>query len=145
MVTVTCTTTITGGSAGSLVLGPGSTCILGGTINGSIIVPKGSALDLEGATVTGSISADGATFFRMCGTTTNAVAVQNSTGFVLIGDPGDDGCAVNTLSGSLLLLHNTAGLEAIGNHVAGAIVVSGNSGAGPLPEDTAPEVEGNGP
>ncbi|MDQ1400956.1 MAG: hypothetical protein QOK20_2888, partial [Acidimicrobiaceae bacterium] len=27
----------------------------------------------------------------------------------------------------------------------GAITVSGNSGTGPFPEDTAPEIEGNGP
>jgi uncharacterized repeat protein (TIGR01451 family) len=144
MVTVTCTTTITGANAGPLIVGPGSTCVIGGTISGSVVVPSGSALDLEGVTVMGSISSNGATYFRMCATTSNAVTVLNSTGFVLIGDPGDDGCAVNTVT-TLTLLDNTAGLEAIGNHVAGAITVNGNSGTGPFPEDTAPEVEGNGP
>ncbi|MDQ1416677.1 MAG: large repetitive protein [Acidimicrobiaceae bacterium] len=145
MVTVTCTTTITGSLSGGLVLGPGSTCVIGGTIKGSIVVPSGALLDLEGAKVTGSITANGAAFFRMCGTTTNSVTVNDSTGFVLIGDPGDDGCAVNTIKGALTLQDNTGGVEAIGNHVTGAITVSGNSGTGPFPEDTAPEIEGNGP
>lgn len=144
VVTVTCTTTMTGHS-GTLVLGAGSTCVIGGTISGAVVVPRGALLDLEGVTVVGSISSSGAAFIRVCATTVNSVAVNGSTGFVLIGDAGDDGCGINTLHGSLTLQNNTGGVEAIGNHVAGAITVSGNSGTGPFPEDTAPDITGNGP
>jgi hypothetical protein len=42
------------------------------------------------------------------------------------------------------MTNNTGGLEAIGNHVGGAVINTGNSGAGPFPEDTTPEVSGNG-
>jgi hypothetical protein len=31
----------------------------------------------------------------------------------------------------------------MGNTVAGAVVASGNSGAGPFPGDTAPNISGN--
>ncbi len=141
-VSVTCTTTITGDHAG-VVLGPGSTCILGGTITGSLVVPRGAALDLEGVTVTGSVNANGASLVRICGSTMNSLTVNGSTGFVLVGDPGDDNCTSNTIKGSLTLINNTGGLDAIGNHVAGAITITGNSGTGPFPSDTGPEVSGN--
>jgi hypothetical protein len=63
-----------------------------------------------------------------------SVDIVNAQGLVIVGDPGDANCAVNTISGTLLLRTNTHGLEAIGNTV-GALVVSGNSGPGPYPGD----------
>jgi hypothetical protein len=78
----------------------------------------------------------------MCGSSASSVTVENATGFVVVGDPAD-GCAANTLSGPLVLIHNTGGVQAIGNTVAGAVTASGNSGAGPFPNDTAPNVSGN--
>ncbi|MDQ6614735.1 MAG: Ig-like domain-containing protein, partial [Actinomycetota bacterium] len=143
-VTVTCTTTITGNRTGAIILRPGSTCLSGAHITGSIIVAAGATLDVENSTITGSITAVKPSTFRLCGSTIRgAVSVTGATGFVLIGDPGDDGCATNSIGGSLTLLNNTHGLEVIGNHVAGVLVVSGNSGKGPYPEDTAPEISGN--
>jgi hypothetical protein len=141
--TVGCTNTITGNVNGSLVLGPGSTCVLNATVGGSITVPKGSLLDLENSTVTGSINASKAAFVRICGSSASSVTISSSTGPVVVGDAGD-GCAVNTFSGSLTVLHNTHGVQVIGNHVAGAVTASGNSGAGPFPSDTSAEVSGNG-
>ncbi|MDP9073044.1 MAG: Ig-like domain repeat protein, partial [Actinomycetota bacterium] len=142
---VGCDTTLTGDVNGALIGGPGSTCVIGGHITGAVVVPAGSSLDLEGVTVDGSISADGAAFIRICGSTASAISVSNSTGFVLIGDAGDDSCNPNTLSGALTLSHNTGGVEAIGNHVAGTVIDTANSGTGPFPEDTAPDIAGNGP
>ncbi len=82
---------------------------------------------------------------QICGTEVGgSVFVSGAKGFVLIGDPGDDGCAINRIGGSLILMSNHHGLDAIGNHVARTVFASGNSGAGPFPEDTAPEVSGNG-
>jgi len=62
---------------------------------------------------------------------------------VVIGDVAD-GCAVNTFSGSLTVLNNTGGVQVIGNHVAGAVTASGNSGSGPFPNDSAVNISGNG-
>jgi hypothetical protein len=44
-----------------------------------------------------------------------------------------------------LLQNNHSGLEVEGNHVAGTVTNAGNSGSGAFPEDTAPDVSGNGP
>ena len=140
-----CATKVTGNHVGSLVTGAGLTCLSGVHLRGSVIVPRGASVDIENSTITGSISATGPADVRVCGTTVRgSVGVSAALGFVLIGDPGDDGCATNRIGGSLILVNNHHGLEAIGNRVAGTVVVSGNSGAGPFPEDTAPDVSGNG-
>ncbi|MGH9125194.1 MAG: Ig-like domain-containing protein, partial [Acidimicrobiales bacterium] len=141
--TVTCTQTITGTHA-ALVLAHGSTCVLDATITGSIIVPSGAALDLENSTVHGAVSAtSGTTGLRMCGSSASSVSVENSTGFAVIGDPAD-GCGTNVLNGSLTLIDNSGGVQAIGNFVAGAVTAINNTGAGPFPDDTAPHISGDG-
>jgi uncharacterized repeat protein (TIGR01451 family) len=147
-VSVTCATTVAGTRSGTLTLGPGSTCIAAGAhVTGSVIVHAGAAVDLEGATIDGPIDAtDAPSAFRLCGSTVGgSVSVSNATGFVLVGDPGDDACPVNTIHGSLSLKNNTHGVEAIGNHVSGAVLASGNSGAGPFADDTGPDISGKGP
>jgi hypothetical protein len=45
----------------------------------------------------------------------------------------------------LTLVGNHGGLEAIGNQVSGSVVANSNTGTGPYPEDTAPDISGNGP
>ncbi|MGH9126320.1 MAG: beta strand repeat-containing protein [Acidimicrobiales bacterium] len=142
--TVSCTTTITG-SNGALIPGPGSTCVIGGTVSGSITVPAGSSLDLEGVTVVGSVNVSGGGAIRICGSTIGgSVTVTGDTSFVVIGDAAD-GCAANTIGGSLTLLSNHHGVQVIGNTVKGAVTASGNSGAGPFPDDTAAHISGNHP
>jgi hypothetical protein len=141
--TVGCTTTITG-TQPALVLGTGVTCILNATVTGSITLSQGAAVDVENSTVQGSINAgSGTKGFRMCGSSASSVTVANSSSFVVIGDPAD-GCATNTLSGSLTLIGNTGGVQAIGNSVAGSVTARGNSGTGPFPDDTAVNISGNG-
>jgi hypothetical protein len=143
---VTCATNISGSRSGGVVLGPGSTCIVNANVAGSVTVPKGAVLDLEGATISASIIASGPGTVRLCGTTiAGSLSINGATGFVLIGDTGDDACAANTISGSLTLQNNTGGVEVIGNHVGGRVTASGNSGTGPFPDDTGPDVSGNGP
>jgi hypothetical protein len=142
-VTVTAGTTITGPHTGTIVLAPGTTTVItNAQINGAIVVQTGASVDIENSTVTGAISATNAGDIRICGSTLSSVTVQQSTGFVVIGD-AMDGCATNTLSGSLTVLNNTGGVQVIGNTVAGAVTASGNSGAGPFPDDTAANVSGN--
>lgn len=143
---VACTTTITGSSPSLAVSGrSGTVCVRNAFISGGITISDGIALDIEDSTITGVISIKRSSAVRMCGSHGAGVSIAGSRGFVLVGDGGDDACAVNTIDGGLSLTGNTHGVEAIGNHVSGAIVVVGNSGAGPLPEDTAPDVSGNGP
>ncbi len=99
-------------------------------------------MDLENSTVT-SLVTNRPGSVRVCaGTLNGSAVVSGATGFVLIGDSGDDGCKPNTIRGVLILANNTHGLEAIGNHVS-FVLAAGNSGAGAFPEDNAPEVSGN--
>ena len=142
-----CTTTITGNHSGALVVPAGSIlCLSDAHQSGSIIVQRGGGLSVENSTISGSVTAYSPRVFRMCGSTTGgSVSVSGATGFVMVGDPGDDACASNTIGGALILQNNHHGLDAIGNTVKGAVTVSGNSGVGPFPSDTGPEVSGNGP
>jgi hypothetical protein len=144
-VTVGTTTTITSPHPGALIVAAGTRVLVKNTTVGPVIVQRGGALDVEGSTIA-SLSTSSATAVRLCASTVKgSVSVNGSTGFVLIGDSGDDACGPNSIGGSLTLQHNTHGVEAIGNHVVGAVTTSGNSGTGAFPEDSASEVSGNGP
>jgi virginiamycin B lyase len=141
---IRCTATISGNHVGTIVVGPGSTCVSGAHITGSLIVPRGAAVDIESSSIVGPISATAPSGLRICATAVSgSVTVGSATGFVLVGDSGDDGCASNTIGGSLILVRNTHGVDAIGNHVAGAVSATANAGAGPFSEDIAPEISGN--
>ncbi|GAA1972700.1 hypothetical protein GCM10009738_57550 [Kitasatospora viridis] len=141
--TVACARTITG-TTGGLFTGGESTCIVGATVNGSVRDAGDGALFISGSTIHGAVLSTDGTLFGLCGSTvTSTVNVHGATGFVVVGDPGDDGCAGNRIDGSLMLSGNQAGLEAVGNHVGGEVQVQGTTGAGPFPEDTRAELEGN--
>jgi hypothetical protein len=57
----------------------------------------------------------------------------------------DMASGLGTVTGSLDLTNNHHGVQAIGNRVGGAVINSGNSGAGLFPDDLGPVVSGNGP
>ena len=142
---VTCQVNITSQFNGTLTVTQ-STCVSGTTVNGNVIVQPGGSLSFSGSTLNGSISSNGATTVRLCGNTLPNVTVANSTGFVLIGDGGDDGaagCAGNKIFGSITLTNNHAGAEIGGNTQFGNITLNGTTGVGPSNEDAAPEVEAN--
>ncbi|MDP9074825.1 MAG: hypothetical protein M3N98_11755 [Actinomycetota bacterium] len=134
-------TTITGDQS-SIVVAPGSSVLLtNANVAGAVIVQPGGSLDVENSIITGSITASSPGALRVCVSTIGgSINVAGAAGFVLIGDSGDDGCAPNTIGGSVTLSDNHHGVEMIGNSVAGAILATGNSGAGPFPEDVAPEI-----
>ena len=140
---------ITGTVNGGYTVHTGQSICIIGRINGGTTVQSGGALYLNGATINGGLVSTGATGLRFCGSTLNgAVSITGSTGFMTIGDGADDGppgCAGNTfnLTLSLTVSNNTRGLEFGANNVTGAVSFSGNTGAGPTPEDAVPEVEGN--
>jgi surface antigen len=143
---VTCTVNLTGNHPGALTASGDSTCVVDATVGGAIVVPKGTSLAVINSTVGGAITASSIPdAIEVCGShfIGGATDIINAQGLVIIGDPGDANCAANTIGGTLLLLSNTHGLEAINNTVGG-LVTSGNSGPGPFPGDIS-SVSGNHP
>ncbi|WP_188309909.1 Ig-like domain-containing protein [Streptomyces sp. CBMA123] len=141
--TVNCTRTVTG-SVASVVATGESTCVLNATVHGNVAAGPGTALFMGNSTVQGDIASSGSTLIGVCGTTaTGSLAVYGASGFVVIGDPGDDYCAANQINQKVALSNNTGGLELVGNHIGQSVAVFGNSGTGPFPEDNRPEIEGN--
>ena len=140
---------INGTINGGYTVHSGQSICITGRVNGGLTVQSGGALFLNGAVINGGIASTGATGLRFCASNINGdVTITASTGFVLIGDAGDDGppgCAGNTINlVSLLTVSNsTGGFELGANQVGGSVTFSGNTGTGPTSEDTAPEVEGN--
>ncbi len=134
---VTCTVTITGNHPNAVVASGDSTCVVNATVGGSITVSKGTSLAVINSAVNGSINATNApNAIEICGSHVvgGSVNISKAKGLVIVGDPGDANCAVNTISGTLLLSNNAHGVEAIGNTV-GALVATANSGPGPFPGD----------
>jgi hypothetical protein len=124
----------------------GSTCVNSATVNGGITVLPGAALSLTNSTINGGVSSSGATAVTSCGNLIHgASTVRTTSGYVLIGDNGDDGlsCAGNDIRGHLTLNANAGQLELGGNHVAGGVTISNTSGIGPNVENLISEIEGN--
>ena len=140
---VPCIGTVNGG----YTVASGTSICISGRVNGGITVRAGGVLVLQGAIVYGGVISTGATALRFCASTINGgVTATGTTGFVMIGDKGDDGtptCAANTTNGGLTLTNNRGGLEIGGNSISGAVTLIGNTGSGPTAEDAVPEVEGN--
>jgi hypothetical protein len=118
------TTTITGSlnvaKGQSVCLGPG------GKITGSVTVANGGAFWANGGSIGGSLSATGALGLTACSTkVTGSVSVTGSTGPAVL---GGQGCAGDTIGGSLTASGNTAGVSAVGDTVTGSLNISGNSG-----------------
>ncbi|MFB7666421.1 Ig-like domain repeat protein [Kitasatospora sp. NPDC056138] len=142
--TVTCTRTITGSVPDAVFAGNGSTCIVNATVGGTVHGAAGGALFISNSTIRGSILSSDGTLLGVCGSTvTGSVNVARAGGFVVIGDPGDDGCAGNGITGLVALSNNHSGAEVIANHVGGSVQVQGTTGTGPFPEDSRAEIEGN--
>ncbi|MFJ9711275.1 Ig-like domain-containing protein [Streptomyces sp. NPDC101234] len=142
--TVTCTRTITGSVPNAVFAGSGSTCIVNATVGGTVHGAAGGALFISNSTIRGSVLSLDGTRFGVCGSTvTGSVNVARAAGFVVIGDPGDDGCAGNRITGQVALSDNHSGAEVIANHVGGSVQVQGTTGTGPFPEDSRAEIESN--
>jgi hypothetical protein len=129
---VNCSTKLVADVPGDLPVAAG-TCTSAGaiTVNGNITIQAGGALFLNGTTVHGGITsteAAGAAELALCGSLVDgAVTVMNSSGFVLLGDGGEDGCPANSLHGSVTIAQNRAGFEVSGNSIAGSMTVNANS------------------
>lgn len=142
---VRCLTIVTGRVNGGLTVS-GSTCVNNATVNGGITVLPGAALSLTNSTVNGGVSSSRAKAVTWCGNLIHgASTISMTSGFVLIGDNGDDGfsCAPNDIRGHLTLNANAGQLELSGNHIAGGVTISNTSGIGPTVENLITEIEGN--
>jgi hypothetical protein len=138
--------TLTGKHGGSFTISV-PTYLSGVTITGPVTVKSGGALIVSHSKVNGPVTAVGAQGVRICASTINgSLKISGTTGFVIIGDAGDDplyGCGHNVLSGPVSLNGNLGGLELGGNTISGSVSVASTTGTGPDPEDLAPEIEGN--
>jgi hypothetical protein len=140
---VTCAKTITGTHGNVTATGP-STCIVNATITGTVHVKPGAALFITHSTLHRGISSASATRIAVCASNiTGSVEIHDSTGFVLLGDPGDDGCPANKITGTVNLDENTGGTELDRNRISGSVTLNENRGTGPFPEDTGTQIEAN--
>ena len=142
---VRCMTVVTGRVNGGLTVS-GSTCVNDATVNGGVTVLPGAALSLNNSTVNGGVRSSAAKAVTFCTSSINGASMVSMTsGFVLIGDNGDDGfsCGGNVLRGTLTLSGNTGQLELGGNQISGGATISTTSGAEPTVENSITEIEGN--
>jgi len=143
-VTSPCTTTIQNSRVRKPALGTGTTCFIHDVISGTITVPAGDSVFISSSTVSGRLTAVNPAAVSVCGSRfSGAVNISGATKFVLLGDPGDDFCAGNTLRRGVTLTSNHGGLEVGHNHVSGSVTVTGTTGHGPAAEDVGTEIEAN--
>ena len=132
-----------------MTLSGGSWLLSAATVQGNLTIAKGTIVAIVSSHITGTLtqntlSTDTGGALSLCGTSVGGnVKVSRATGAVLIGDNGDDGCGIDTLSMGLALASNTGGVEMAGNKITGSVSLTGNSGTGAFAEDSRPEVEAN--
>jgi hypothetical protein len=132
-----CTTTITGGTVGSLVVPEGETCtLIGVTVEGSVTVKAGASLftnDLNGVNtrIEGNVFGRDARTVRLIDTdvigqgTTGNINLQRTTGPIVI---GVEDCRVDPQVGNNITLINNLGTIAICQMTVGeTITLQGNA------------------
>lgn len=141
--TFACAKTLTG-PQGALMVSSGTVCLDHAQVKGSVTVLGTGSVSITNSTVSGEITDSRGGALAVCGTTVgiNIVAVEAS-GFVLIGDPGDDYCAGNTVGLAIRVINNAHGVDVVGNRYGVSLAAVGNSGHGPYSADTAPEIANN--
>jgi hypothetical protein len=142
---VACVNTLTGNFPSSLNLSGGSWCLNNANVGSAVIVSPGTLVIIINSTLRSDLNANGSNNLAVCNTTVRgSLNVTDAAGFVLIGDPGDDLCPGNALFSSVRLDSNHAGVELGANsRIMGSVMVRGNSGVGPFPDDSRPEIEAN--
>ncbi len=141
--TVTCDRMITG-TVASVIAPAGTTCLSGATVTGSVTAAAGATVSVVNTKI-GTIfkAKDTPAAIWVCGSTIGDIEIARATGFLILGDIAEEGCAANTVKGSVELFANTAGLVLANNVVGSGVKVNSNLGAGPQSDHPAPEVEGN--
>jgi hypothetical protein len=134
--------TVTGKQGG--VTASGGTWLISGASLKSLTINANTTVVVLNSTVTSDVTAKNAGVVTICGSTIGGgLNIAAATGFVLVGDPKDDGCAPNTITGAVMLQNNRAGLNFRNNSTPSNVTVTGNAGGGPNPVDAAPVISGN--
>jgi hypothetical protein len=141
---VTAAHVVSGNVDGVLTLTAGSWFLDGAVVTSDVRVQRGAAVAIRNSRLGGSLTASGAAAMAVCGSDVAGTATVSATsGFVLLGDPGDDDCAGNVFRGAAVVKGNRGGVEIGANSFRGGLTVSANTGNGPLPEDRGTEIEAN--
>src|SRR5207248_2398736 len=125
--TVTFSHAVVTGIHGAMTLSGGSWLLSAATVQGNLTIAKGTIVAIVSSHITGTLtqntlSTDTGGALSLCGTSVGGnVKVSRATGAVLIGDNGDDGCGIDTLSMGLALASNTGGVEMAGNKITGSV------------------------
>ncbi|HET9257694.1 MAG TPA: Ig-like domain repeat protein, partial [Pseudonocardiaceae bacterium] len=143
---VGCGRTISGVVPGALSV-TGSTCLTNATVLGTVTVQPGAALSLSQSNLTGALTSTTAGALTVCASSVNGLTtIRSTTGFVLLGDNGDDGqpsCAGNRFAGIVTLDANAGLAEIGGNQFLLSLTVNATTGHGPDTETTTTEIENN--
>ena len=136
---------VSGQLPGTLTVPAGAVVFLkNATVTGSVVVSPGGKLAAVNSSVAGSVASINAAEIRMCGdTVSGATSILGTTGYTLVGDPGENSCAGNTFSRAVTLSSNTGGVAFNGNHASAQVTLSADHGGGLFADDTAPMVEAN--
>jgi hypothetical protein len=136
---------LSGGSCTSsnMTISGGSWLLSGVCIGGTLSVTSGTSVAIVNSTIKNQLTVTNPGTVAVCGSTiVGNTSVSGATGFVLLGDPRDDGCAANSFK-NVSLSSNTAGVELDVNAISGNVSLTSNKGGGPFPEDVNPSVEAN--
>jgi hypothetical protein len=143
---VACGRTISGLVGGPLNV-TNSTCLSNAFVVGSVAVRPGAALSVSNSTIMANLASTGAAALSVCGSgVMGLTTISGTTGFVLVGDNGDDGqpgCTGNRFIGAVTLDHNAGQAEIGGNNFLAQLTVTNTSGTGPDTETTTTEIEHN--
>jgi len=142
---IVCSNNVTGLQPTSLTLTSGTWCIKDATITGSVTVNPGASAIISNSSIGGNLSGtSGPGAVLVCGSTvTGQTMFLNATGFILLGDTQEFGCAGNSLR-NVTLTGNKSGIEVSDNSlIDGSLTVNSTTGAGPFPDNVAPAIENN--
>jgi hypothetical protein len=140
---VNCANNVTGTIAGSLTASGGSWCINNASIGGSLTVTSGTTAVITNSSTRGSVTGNSPAGMSLCNDTViGNVKITNATGFVLVGDPGDDACVGNNIHGGVTLNGDTAGVELSHSTIGASVAFNDNAGVNFF-DDQVPEVAGN--
>jgi hypothetical protein len=142
--TITFDHTVTANAPSTLTLSGGSWLLSGHSVGSTLTIAPGTSVLIVNATIGSGVTATNPGAIAICGSTLRlTLNISGANGFVLVGDPGDDGCAANTIASAVSLTDNTKGLDLRSNTLRSTVTVNNNAGGGPFPIDANPVVAAN--
>jgi hypothetical protein len=128
----------------ALTVSGGSWLLQGITVGTTLTVSPGTSVVILNSTIGSAVTANSPGAVAICGSTLRStLTVTGATGFVLVGDPTDAGCAPNKVASALNLANNTGGVSLRSNQLLSTATVDNNAGGGLFPVDVNPVVADN--